>query len=179
MVPHAPASLLVRNGALSVRLADEVARFSLRLAPADTGQAAAAFGGPLPARIGAMSQSNGRTALQLGPDEWQILAPPGDVDALSAAFAALPVPHSLVDISHREVGIVVEGAAATLALRSAIAFDLEAMAVGTGCRTLFDKAQILLIREAADRFRIEVWRSFADHVWGLLRAASREIDLDL
>ena len=72
-----------------------------------------------------------------------------------------------------------EGEAAALALRSAIAFDVEAMPVGSGCRTIFDKAQIVLIREDKNRFRIEVWRSFADHVWGLLQAVSREIALGI
>ena len=120
-------------------------------------------------------------AIRLGPDEWYLLAAPAEGEAIAARFAELyaATPHSLVDVSHREVGIEVEGSEALLALRSAIAFDIEAMPVGTGCRTLFDKAQIILIREAEDRFRIEVWRSFADHVWGILEAASREIELDL
>ena len=96
-------------------------------------------------------------------------------------FAALyaTCPHSLVDVGHREIGIAVEGAAAVLALRSACAFDLETMPSGTGMRTIFDKAQIILIRHDENRFRIEVWRSFADHVWGLLQAASREISLGI
>jgi sarcosine oxidase subunit gamma len=95
------------------------------------------------------------------------------------SFGRLQTPHSLVDISHREVGILVEGEAALLALRSAIAFDVEAMPVGTGCRTVFDKAQIILIRETENRFRIEVWRSFADHVRHILHAVSREIALGI
>ena len=41
------------------------------------------------------------------------------------------------------------------------------------------KAQIVLVRQAEDVFRIEVWRSFSEHVLGLLQAASREIRLGI
>ncbi|WP_428521516.1 hypothetical protein [Pseudorhodoplanes sp.] len=51
------------------------------------------------------------------------------------------------------------------------------MPTDAACRTVFDGVQIVLIRHAADRFR--VWCSFADHVWGRLRAASREIELGI
>lgn len=164
---------------LTIRAADDVARFSLRIDPAAVQAAGAAFGMPLPTRIGGMVEAGGRMALQLGPDEWVLTAPVPESDGIADAFAGLAETHSLVDIGHREVGILVEGEAAALALRSAIAFDVEAMVVGTGCRTLFDKAQIVLIREDKNRFRIEVWRSFADHVWGILHAVSREIALGL
>jgi sarcosine oxidase, subunit gamma len=164
---------------LDIRAAEDAARFSLRIDPSAAAMAATAFGAPLPARIGQMATSGERLALQLGPDEWQLLAPLSDGDAIVESFGRLQTPHSLVDIGHREEGILVEGEAASLALRSAIAFDVEAMPVGTGCRTVFDKAQIILIRETENRFRIEVWRSFADHVWHILHAVSREIALGI
>lgn len=168
-----------KTSRLTIRVAEDIARFSLRIVPAAAQAAGAAFGTPLPARIGGMVTAGGRAALQLGPDEWVLTAPVAESDGIADAFAALQEPHSLVDVGHREVGILVEGEAAALALRSAIAFDVEAMAVGTGCRTLSDKAQIVLVREDKNRFRIEVWRSFADHVWGILHAVSREVALGL
>lgn len=166
---------------LNIRVAADGARFALRIDPAQAARAAKAFGSPLPGKIGDITVSNGRLAVCLGPDEWHLVVPLTEQEAIETAFAKLyaTVPHSLVDVSHREIGIEVEGVAAVLALRSAIAFDIEAMPVGTGCRTIFDKAQIILVREAEDRFRIEVWRSFADHAWGILQAASREIALDI
>jgi len=165
---------------LDLRAAEDIARFSLRIDPSETAAAATAFGTPLPTRIGQLATTpGGRLALQLGPDEWQLLVPLSEGDAIVESFGRLQAPHSLVDIGHREEGILVEGEAASLALRSAIAFDIEAMPVGTGCRTVFDKAQIILIRETENRFRIEVWRSFADHVWHILHAASREIALGI
>ncbi|MGE4167622.1 MAG: sarcosine oxidase subunit gamma [Xanthobacteraceae bacterium] len=172
---------LAERSSLVIHDAEDCARFNLRIAPENLGAASKACGCELQPTIGVIAMSGGRLALCLGPDEWQLYAPIAEGAAIEAAFAALyaSCPHSLVDIGHREIGITVEGAAAVLALRSACAFDLEAMPSGTGVRTIFDKAQIILIRHDETRFRIEVWRSFADHVWGLLQAASREIALGI
>ena len=38
-----------------------------------------------------------------------------------------------------------------------------------------DSAQVVLTREAEDRFRLEVWRSFAPHVRALLTTATAEL----
>ena len=169
------------TSSLLIQAVEDCARFNLRIAPEHLKLASKAFGCSLPSKIGAVDVSGGRLALCLGPDEWQLYAPPATSEAIETAFAQLyaKCPHSLVDVSHREIGISVDGTAAVLALRSACAFDLEAMAPGTGMRTIFDKAQIILIRHGDDRFRIEVWRSFATHVWGLLQAASSEIALGI
>lgn len=166
---------------LAVRAIDDCARFNLRIAPANAGHAAGAFGCPLPERIGALADVNSKMALRLGPDEWQLYAPLFERDTIEAKFAALypQSTHSLVDIGHRDIGIAIEGSAAVLALRSACALDLAIMADGTATRTIFDKAQIVLIRHDAQRFRIEVWRSFASHVFGLLRASARETELGI
>lgn len=166
---------------LVVRAAPDSARFSLRIDPAEISRASGAFGLELPTRIGDIETSGGKTAVCLGPDEWHLIAPLDAQQTIEDAFAAFyaSVPHSLVDIGHREVGIEIEGAGAVRVLQSAIAFRVEAMPLLSGRRTIFDKAQIVLVRETEHRFRIEVWRSFADHVWGLLQAASREIELDM
>jgi sarcosine oxidase subunit gamma len=166
---------------LAIRTAPDCARFSLKVDAAELSAASKALGLKLPAKIGGLAASGVKIALCLGPDEWYLIAPLAARDAVERAFADLygQMPHSLVDISHREVGIEVEGADAALVLQSAIPLDIEAMPVGSGCRTVFDKAQIVLVRNAIDSFRIDVWRSFADHVWGLLRAAAREIELGI
>ena len=41
-------------------------------------------------------------------------------------------------------------------------------------RTLFVKAEIVLWRSEAERFHVEVWRSFAPYLKGLLAEATRE-----
>jgi sarcosine oxidase subunit gamma len=172
---------LAERSSLTIHDAEDWARFNLRIALENLGTASKAFGCELPATIGATENSGGRLALCLGPDEWQLYAPIAESRSIEGSFATLyaSCPHSLVDIGHREIGIAVDGAAAVLALRSACAFDFDTMPSGTGARTIFDKAQIILIRHDENRFRIEVWRSFADHVWGLLQAASREIALGI
>jgi sarcosine oxidase subunit gamma len=166
---------------LTIRPAAETARFSLRIDPSEIAQASKAFGLALPTGIGRVAVSRDKSAACLGPDEWYLKTPLPGQEAVETAFAdhCATVAHSLVDVGHRDVAIEIEGAGAALALRSAIPFDLEAMPFPSGCRTIFDKTQIVLVREAEDRFRIEVWRSLADHVWAILRAASREIELDI
>jgi sarcosine oxidase subunit gamma len=144
-------------------------RISLRLA--DPG--AAGFG--LPAKIGVRSIEGGRTALCLGPDEWLVEAPAADCDALLAALAGIGAPHSAVDVSDREITYALEGPAVLDLLATGCPRDLGAMPVGGGTRTVFDSAQIVLTREAEDRFHLTVWRSFAPHVRALLDIAAREI----
>src|SRR3546814_9425338 len=53
---------------LSIRRAEDCARFSLRIAVEHAGEAAAAFGCDLPRAIGGMTSSAGKLALCLGPD---------------------------------------------------------------------------------------------------------------
>ncbi|MBC2652768.1 sarcosine oxidase [Novosphingobium flavum] len=160
---------------------DDCARFSLRIAPSQSAAASAALGLDLPVEIGGIASSTGRLALCLGPDEWFVLAAKADGAAIVSAFAEIygQAPHSLVDVSHRETGIVIDGPLSALVLQSGIAFDLAAMPVGTGCRTLLDKAQIILMRETANRFRIEVWHSFSEHIWNFLAAVRREPEFNI
>jgi sarcosine oxidase subunit gamma len=166
---------------LAIGMAEDCARFSLRIDAEGLAVAGKAFGCELPSAIGAMRASGGRFAICLGPDEWQLFAPSSEAEGIDQRFAALyaGLPHSLVDVGHRDVGIEISGEAAALALASACALDLEAMPSGTATRTIFDKAQIVLIRHDEQHFRIEVWRSFASHVWAILEAASREVSLGM
>ena len=83
--------------------------------------------------------------------------------------------HSLVDISHRQIGLIVSRPAAARVLNAGCPLDLDlaAFPIGVATRTLFDKAEIVLWRRAATAFHIEVWRSFAPHVVALLAEAAR------
>jgi sarcosine oxidase, subunit gamma len=166
-------------GQLRVAVAPDRARFDLRIGGAGRGAAATAFGCPLSPRIGGVEQRDARSALCVGPDEWLLFAPLDEADKIEEQFRSVQAPHSLVDVGNREVGIDVSGPAATLALNSGSALDLAAMAAQSGTRTIFDKAPIVLVKHAADHYRVEVWQSFATHVWDLLAAASREIALGI
>ena len=154
-----------------------VARFNLRVRSADLAAASKAFGVPLPQRIGQGVHADGRSAWALGPDEWLLHAPEVDSSGIDAAFASIraEAPHSLVDVSDREIALAVEGARAEELLTAGCPIDLRRLAPGDAKRTIFDNAQIVLLRDAPDRFRIEVWRSFASHVEDLLHTVNAEL----
>ncbi|MBB2176296.1 sarcosine oxidase, gamma subunit [Gluconacetobacter johannae] len=118
------------------------------------------------------------TALRLGPQEVLLLLDPaGADDGLSALRAGLAgVAHSLVEVSDRQVGLDLSGALVEAALASLTSIDVAVAAfpVGMATRTLLGKADGVLWRTAPDRFRLEVWRSFAPYLSGLLDEAARD-----
>lgn len=129
----------------------------------------------LPTVVGTRDVQGARTALCLGPDEWLIEAPETERAALLGDLAQIPGPHSAVEVSDREITYSLEGPAVLTLLATGAPRDLAAMPVGTGARTVFDTAQVVLVRDADDRFRLTVWRSFAPHVRALLALAEREL----
>ena len=158
-VPTAP---FIANG-VTITLAPPMARFSLR---ARQGQALETLlGVKLPKKIGA---TEGGVAC-LGPDEWLLRAAIGTTIATGAGL-----PVAVTDVSERSICFIVEGPAAAPLLMTGCPLDLDSFAVGRATRTLFETVEIILIREAENRFHIEVWRSFADWFWtALTTAASR------
>ncbi|WP_297974932.1 sarcosine oxidase subunit gamma [uncultured Amaricoccus sp.] len=145
-------------------------RIVLRLA-----DPAAATGLALPAKIGTRSAEGGRTALCLGPDEWLIEAPEADRAALLGALAGIAAANSAVEVSDRELTYRLEGPAVLDLLATGCPRDLARMPTGSGARTVFDTAQVVLTREADNRFHLTVWRSLAPHVRALLDIAAREL----
>ena len=110
-----------------------------------------------------------RSSLCLGPDEWLLLEPPGEV------AEAVVDGGAVVDVSARQTGFVVEGTLATDLLAAGCPLDLHGSVfpVGMCTRTVFGKAEIVLWRTGPARFHIEVWRSFAAYLHDFLRAAAR------
>ncbi|MCB1371693.1 MAG: sarcosine oxidase subunit gamma [Rhodobacteraceae bacterium] len=145
-------------------------RIALRLADPAT-----VPGLSLPTEVGARSADGSRTALCLGPDEWLIEAPEADRAAVLATLAGISAPHSAVEVSDREITYALEGPAVLDLLATGCPRDLARMPVGSGARTVFDTVQVVLTREADDRFHLTVWRSFASHVRALLDLAVREL----
>ena len=93
-----------------------------------------------------------------------------------ATAAAGDRPASIVDVSHRTIGIEISGSRAAWCLNGFCALDLapHTFPVGMCTRTLFGKAEIVLWRTASTIFHIEVARSFAPYVWQCLEEARRE-----
>jgi sarcosine oxidase, subunit gamma len=143
-----------------------------RLTPAPN--AARASLRALPDAVSALSSALGVDLLWLGPDEWLLIGPEGtDFVALAASSGVF---HSAVDISHRNIGIIVSGPGARAAVNSACPHDLTeaSFPVGACTRTVFGKMEIVLYRESEDTYRVECWRSFADYCFGMLAEGAHD-----
>jgi sarcosine oxidase, subunit gamma len=126
-----------------------------------------------------------RATLWLGPDEFLLLDLGPDEGSSGESRATVPqdlegalagAPHALVDVSHRQFALEISGAHATTILSGACPLDLDARAfpVGMCTRTVLAKADIVLWRTGQNTFHLEVWRSFAAYVSGLLGEIARE-----
>jgi sarcosine oxidase subunit gamma len=154
-----------------------VARFILRGGEAVRVACGMVFGAELPTRLGPAGEGGGRAALWLGPDEWLLIADSADAGNIGDVLESVleGTAHSLVDVSHRQIGLIAGGPAAARVLNAGcpLDLDLEAFPVGFATRTLFDKAEIVLWRRAEATFHIEVWRSFAPYLAASLAEAAR------
>jgi len=162
---------------LTIEAAPRGARLVLRGPDGAAAATGRAFGLALPTAINTAATDDVRTAFKLGPDEWLLLAPQDqEKEVYDAIEAAVTEPHSLVDVSHRNVGILASGSLAPDVLASGVMLDLDpaAFPVGMATRTLFAKAEIVLWRKGVYDFHIEVWRSFAGYLHALLEEAARE-----
>ena len=120
------------------------------------------------------TQDGGRASLWLGPEEFLLLAP-ANTDYAALRSALRNSPHSLVDVSHRQLGLEVSGPHCVERLRGGCALDLDEsqFPVGMCTRTLFAKADIVLWRTRSDAFHLEVWRSFLPYTVEMLREIAR------
>lgn len=151
------------------------ARFILQGGPAVRTAAGKAFGVTLPEDACHANAVDDRAALWLGPDEHLLLAPSGDAQAIATrlASALAGVPHSLVDVSQRQVALQVSGPDASDLLNSGCPLDLDLARFPPGMctRTVIGKAEAVLWRRSAAEYHLEVWRSFAGYVVDWLREA--------
>jgi len=166
-------------GTASIRRVGHAGRAVLRCPATMIDTVAARLGVALPIEACRSADAAGLSALWLGPDEWLLLAPNASDDWVASLQSRLgDALCSLVDVSHRQVALeVIDGAVGAetlLASGCALDLSLRAFPVGMCTRTMYDKAEIVLWRRAPDRFHLEVWRSFARYVEGLLRIAEAE-----
>jgi sarcosine oxidase subunit gamma len=151
------------------------ARFIFQGGPAARRAAGDAFGAALPEDACRANAVGDRAALWLGPDEHLLLGPAGDAHAIAAQLesALFGIPHSLVDVSARQVAMRVSGLDAGELLNSGCPLDLDPAAFPPGMctRTIIGKAEAVLWRKADAEYHLEVWRSFAGYVVDWLREA--------
>ncbi|MCY6379213.1 sarcosine oxidase subunit gamma [Hoeflea prorocentri] len=158
--------------------AEPANRLVLRARPEASAELSKALGVKLPQKPKSSEQSKaaktkGRRALWIGPDEWLIIADASaDLTSVCGKVSAL---HSAVDVSHRNTAITVSGPAAEATLNAGCPQDLslDAFPVGACSRTLLGKAEVVLLRESEETFRVECWRSFSAYVFDFLADASR------
>lgn len=161
------------------RTLDPHASLSLRVDFAAAQAPLAAAGLPLSIEACRATTAGEWTALWLGPDEQLLVGPDAAaaqaIARIATALAALP--HSLVDVGHRQCSIELAGPAATqlLAMGCPLDFGSSQVPVGFSSRTAFAKAEVILWRQAPQRFQLSVWRSFLPYVTGLLAVGSEEI----
>ncbi len=148
-----PAEPFAGRG-VSVRQAPPMARFSLRARQA--ADLEKLLGLSVPQKIGTMQSG----VMCLGPDEWLMLAPHGTKIADGAGLSL-----AVTEVSDRNVAILLEGPRAASVLAAGCALDFDKFDVGRATRTIFETVEIIIVREAADRFHVEVWRSFAPWLW--------------
>lgn len=152
-------------------------RYILRGSDPVRATAESAFGVHIPAAACRAVSKDVRAALWLGPDEWLLLAPEAQADCVAVALesALRNLPHSLVDVSHRQVAFSISGQLAATLLNSGCPLDLDprAFPVDMCTRTVLAKAEVVLWRMAVDTFRLEVWRSYAEYLALFLAEAAR------
>jgi sarcosine oxidase subunit gamma len=168
---------LPANAKVKATPAPFATRLNLRGGADVIGPVAKVFGPAPPTKPLDSAASGERAALWLGPDEWLLLAEQSATGLMGDLEKAIGgVFHSLVDVSQRQVGIVVEGpgAARLLAAGCPLDLDLSAFPLGMSTRTLLVKAEIGLWRREENVFRIEVLRSFAPYVARILDEAARD-----
>ncbi len=180
---EAPAEAFepTHTAAFQMRRAEDVARHVLRLDPAVAVQRGKVLGFDVSQAINTawgqdtLLTAAPRASLRLGPDEWLLIGTP----TAAADEAGLKI----VDVSHRNVAIEVRGGDVRDVLNTGIALDLDeaVFPVGTATRTVFAKAEIVLVhcRDAAGHsvFRIECWRSFGRYLVAHLAQSARLLGL--
>ncbi len=169
-----------RNSAAAVAACPPAMRFILRGGREAAACVGPAFGAAPPLEPLRSLTAGPRSALWMGPDEWLLLAEDSE-PALGAKLetALAPIPHALVDVSHRQGAIELSGRGAARLLNAGVPLDLDlsAFPVGMVARTLLTKAEIVLWRRASEIFRVEFSRSFGPYVAAILAQAAGDQEL--
>jgi len=162
-----------------VRMLPPAARLVLRGGPRVMKVAAEALDLAIATTACSSVRHGDRAALWMGPDEQLLLGPAAESDSLARLLegALAGIPHSVVDVSHRQIAIEIAGPRAQTVLAVGCPLDLHPSAFPPGMctRTVLGKASIVLWRTGAEAFHVEVWRSFADYTSRFLAEAAREL----
>ena len=146
----------------------------------DAVQGALGFG--LPVEPNTVSEGGELAALWLGPNEWLVLAPPGQEDGLAQALrdALGEIFSSVADVTGGQTVINLRGPHVRNVLAKGCTLDLHPRAFGPGrcAQTLVAKANVT-VRQLDDSpsFDLIVRRSFADYLALWIEDAAEEYGL--
>jgi sarcosine oxidase subunit gamma len=160
---------------VSIKAAAPASRISLRAKADAVARLSAVLGISLTTTPKTSVSVGLRTGLWLGPDEWLVIdQSEGELVNLCASAGVL---HAATDVSHRNTAYMVAGRGAEAVLNTGCPQDLslEAFPVGACSRTVFGKAEVVILRVTEDTFRVECWRSFSEYVGGLLEEGARDV----
>jgi sarcosine oxidase subunit gamma len=169
------------GGELSIRELPFVSQVNLRadLKDAELMQrVAAALGFDLPMVPNTVTWGADRRALWLGPDEWLIVGPDGQQNALEPALLSglNGAFGSVVDVSANRALLEIRGTKARELLAHGVSIDLGARSLGSDrcAQTLLAKAQVIIERREEAAFYLYVRTSFAGYVADWLLDAATE-----
>ena len=175
----------VSGGELLIRERPFASQLNVRLDPIDAAlmdRIAATLGLALPIVPNTVASRQDRRALWLAPDEWLVVGPDGQQEALAQALrGGLNGDFgSIVDVSANRTVVEIRGAKAGDLLVYGVSIDLDQRTFGTeGCaQTLIAKAQVIIERRDALAFHLYVRTSFAGYVADWLLDASANIRSD-
>ena len=135
----------------------------------------------LPDTPNTVSGNSEHTLCWLGPDEWLLIATPGEQDELADKLrAALNGQHfAVTDNSSGLTTITISGKKARTVLAKGCPLDLHPRIFSAGkcAQTVLAKTSVLLLPQFEDSLRIIVRRSFADYLWRWLVDAAEEYGL--
>lgn len=172
------------RGELSLRELPFLAQVNFRADPNETStmqRLASALGFALPVAPNTTAATEDRRALWLGPDEWLILGPEDQEEALEQALrdGLNGGFGSIVDVSASRTVLEVRGVKARDLLAHGVPIDLDARSFGPGrcAQTLLGKAQVII--ESSDEAAIHLYvrSSFACYVANWLLDATANPNL--
>ena len=109
-----------RNSGAETAACAPATRFILRGGREVAASAGAAFGAMPPLEPLRSATAGPRSALWLGPDEWLLIAAGADAGDIGGVLESVleGTAHGLVDVSHRQIGLIASGPAAARVLNA-------------------------------------------------------------
>ena len=171
-------------GDARVRLAERPFRAQVNLR-GDAGEdafraaAEAALGLVLPGEPNTAAAAGGRAALGLGPDEWLVVAPQGDVNEIARALrqALSGRAAAVTEVGELRTVIAVSGPRARDVLAKGCTLDLHPREFGPGrcAQSTVGTVDVIVHQtEEVPSYELYVQRSFAEHLWLWLEDAALE-----